>query len=60
MCRNYKFRICGVRIANSHQRERPIQTAYKKRILKVSVWNDSDSCPADQLLIKQSKHPKGN
>ena len=20
MCRNYKFRICGVRIANSHQR----------------------------------------
>jgi len=21
MCRNYKFRICGVRIANSHQRE---------------------------------------
>jgi len=32
--------------------KRPIKTAYKKRILKVSVWNDSD---IDFIIQNQQK-----
>ena len=39
-------------LAKEIKSKRPVKSAYKKRILKVSVWNDSD---IDLLIQNQQK-----